>query len=259
MRPATNQPGVEVAGLRTPPNPFDLLAESAPELAEAARRLQSLAARKAEIDAKTAAFVRLAIAASVTTLDQAEIRRQVDDALVNGATKDELFEVLALASTVGLHSATVGLPVLVAELTAAGGNWQAGDQAVDDDRAELAQRYTAGRSYWARFNREFEGFLDQLLAVDPELFEAFMEFSLVPWRSGRLPAKTKELVYLALDVAVTHLYLPGARFHMRNALALGASIMELAAVLEIAVAFGLRSLEVGIPAVHAAGSERPGG
>lgn len=255
MRPATDGPGAEATGPRTPPSPFDLLAESAPELADAARQLQSLAARKADIDAKTAAFVRLAIAASVTTLDPAEIRRQVDDALAGGASQEELFEVLALASTVGLHSATVGLPVLVAELIAADGNWQA----ADDGRAELAQRYTAGRSYWARFDRVFEGFLEQLLAVDPELFEAFMEFSLVPWRSGRLPAKTKELVYVALDVAATHLYVPGARFHMRNALALGASITELAAVLEIAVAFGLRSLEVGIPAVRAAVSERPGG
>jgi len=43
--------------------------------------------------------------------------------------------------------------------------------------------------------------------------------------SGRtaLADKTKELVVIALNAAITHLYAPGVRRHMLNALKLGAT------------------------------------
>ena len=52
---------------------------------------------------------------------------------------------------------------------------------------------------------------------------AYLEFSAVPWRKNHLDDKTKELMYIAVDAAATHLYVPGIRQHIRAALQAGAT------------------------------------
>ena len=44
--------------------------------------------------------------------------------------------------------------------------------------------------------------------------------------------KVKELVYCAFDVASTHLWLPGLKLHIRNALGYGATPTEVMEVIE---------------------------
>ena len=41
---------------------------------------------------------------------------EVGNALVYGATREEVLEVIELASVIGIHSCTVGVPILVEEL-----------------------------------------------------------------------------------------------------------------------------------------------
>ena len=43
----------------------------------------------------------------------------------------------------------------------------------------------------------------------------------MPWRNGPLEPKVKELVLLAMDAAATHLFEPGIRQHVRNAIGTG--------------------------------------
>ena len=69
----------------------------------------------------------------------------------------------------------------------------------------------------------------------------------VPWRSGVLRAKEKELIYLAVDATPTHRYLPGLRLHVVNALERGASRAEIVGALDIAAAAGP---SWGIPAAR---------
>ena len=88
---------------------------------------------------------------------------------------------------------------------------------------------------------------DQLLAWDPEFFEAYFNFSAVPWRRSVLPPKTKELIYIAVDASTTHLYEPGLRRHIRNALKLGTTREEILEVLELVSVLGIHACNLGVP------------
>jgi alkylhydroperoxidase/carboxymuconolactone decarboxylase family protein YurZ len=57
----------------------------------------------------------------------------------------------------------------------------------------------------------------------------------------------KELVYIAFDAAATHLYAPGLKLHMRNAVRLGATAEEITEVLEIVSIIGIHTATVGVP------------
>jgi alkylhydroperoxidase/carboxymuconolactone decarboxylase family protein YurZ len=57
----------------------------------------------------------------------------------------------------------------------------------------------------------------------------------------------KELIYCAFDCASTHLYKPGLKLHMKNALGYGATPEEIMEVLEIATLLSLHTLEVATP------------
>ncbi len=85
------------------------------------------------------------------------------------------------------------------------------------------------------------------MELDPELFEAYVEFSSVPWRTGVLEPKVKELMYCAFDAAATHLYVPGLKLHMRNALRYGATREELMEMLEIVSVIGIHGALVAAP------------
>lgn len=59
----------------------------------------------------------------------------------------------------------------------------------------------------------------------------------------------KELVYCAFDAASTHLYVPGLKLHMKNALGCGATPQEILEVLEIATLLSLHTAHVAMPIV----------
>ena len=48
------------------------------------------------------------------------LRLHIKNAIGYGATREEILEVMELASVIGIHSCTVGVPILVEELAAAG-------------------------------------------------------------------------------------------------------------------------------------------
>lgn len=57
----------------------------------------------------------------------------------------------------------------------------------------------------------------------------------------------KELIYCAFDAAATHLYVPGLKLHMHNALGYGASPEEVMEVLEIATQLSLHTAHLAMP------------
>jgi alkylhydroperoxidase/carboxymuconolactone decarboxylase family protein YurZ len=86
-----------------------------------------------------------------------------------------------------------------------------------------------------------------VLALSPDFFEAYMRFSSVPWQHGRLEPKVKEFIYIAIDAATTHLYAPGTRIHIRNAIGYGATSQEIMEVLELISVLGIHSTTHGVP------------
>jgi hypothetical protein len=74
-----------------------------------------------------------------------------------------------------------------------------------------------------------------------------VNFSSVPWRSGPLDPKIKEFVYIAVDAAATHLYVPGIRQHIKLALSHGATAEEIMEVLELTATLGIHACNIGVP------------
>ena len=82
---------------------------------------------------------------------------------------------------------------------------------LSDRQKQLREDFVSNRGYWSPL-------WQQVLELSPEFFEAYSGFSSVPWKHGPLAPKVKELIYVAANIATNHLYLPGARTHMANAL-----------------------------------------
>lgn len=88
---------------------------------------------------------------------------------------------------------------------------------------------------------------DQMAEMDPDYLEAFLAFRAVPQKQGPLPQKTKELIMIAINAATTHLWAPGVRRHMQNALREGATSAEILEVLQLTSIMGVHSMTLGVP------------
>jgi len=88
---------------------------------------------------------------------------------------------------------------------------------------------------------------DQLRELDPEFMEAYLAFRSVPQKNGPLPQKVKEMILVAINAATTHLYGPGVRRHVRNALKAGATREELLEVIQLTTVMGIHSCNLAIP------------
>lgn len=82
---------------------------------------------------------------------------------------------------------------------------------------------------------------------DPEFLEAYLRLRNVPFRNGPLPRKFKELILVAINAATTHLYAPGVRRHIRNALQHGATRDEILEVIELTTVLGIHSSNLAVP------------
>ena len=111
---------------------------------------------------------------------------------------------------------------------------------MDERRRRMREEFIDARGYW-------NAFWDGLLELDPEFFNAYLEFSGVPWGKGPLSPKEKELIYIAIDAATTHLYEPGLRQHIQNALGHGATREEIMEVYELVSVLGIHACTLGVP------------
>jgi alkylhydroperoxidase/carboxymuconolactone decarboxylase family protein YurZ len=196
---------------------------------------------------KVREFLFIAVDAAATHLYTPGIRQHVRAALDAGATTAEVMEVLELTSTLGIHAANIGIPLLVEVLEEEG--LRDGPAPLDERQERLKAEFTATRGYW-------HAFWDEILELDPDLFEAYVAFSSVPWHTGTLEPKVKELVYCAFDASATHLYVPGLKLHLRNALHHGASVAEILEMFEIASVVGIHAATTGAPILAEIAAER---
>ena len=88
---------------------------------------------------------------------------------------------------------------------------------------------------------------DQLRSLDPEFMESYLQFRSVPHKNGPLPQKFKELILVAINAATTHLYGPGVRRHMQNALKAGATPEEILEVIQLTTVMGIHSCNLAVP------------
>ena len=112
---------------------------------------------------------------------------------------------------------------------------------LSERQKQLKEKFIKERGYWS------EGLWGEVLKLDPNFFEAYLNFSTVPWKHGVLSPKIKELIYTAIDASTTHLYEPGLRQHIGNALKYGATKEEIMEVLELVSVLGIHTCTMGVP------------
>ena len=131
-----------------------------PTFFSASVSLTAVPRQKSHLSRKNQALIGLAV-------DVAAARKE-------GASVDEILEVIQLSSTLGIHACNIGVPLLV-EVLKENGNYQ--DEITkpfDESQEKLKQEFTQNRGYWHTFWEDF-------LRLDPEFFKAYLDFSSVPW------------------------------------------------------------------------------
>jgi alkylhydroperoxidase/carboxymuconolactone decarboxylase family protein YurZ len=233
-----------------------------PDMFASALRLTSVPKRRGHLSPRVQSLVSIAVSAASTHLHVPSIHRHTKAALANGATKAEIVEVLSLTSTLGIHACTVGVPILFEVLEEQGKPFPKGMEGMSQEQCAMKEDFEKKRGYW---NTLWE----ELLRLSPEFFDAYTEFSSVPWVNeggrGVLEPKVcllafvecrtspwanrtqvKELIYCAFDTAATHMYQPGLKLHMRNVLNYGGTAEEIMEVMELATLLSISTMDVGL-------------
>ena len=118
----------------------------------------------------------------------------------------------------------------------------------DEDRVICPVDQICACAAYMKAIGQWNGAWDPFLALDPAWTDAFMGVGAGIYGSGVMP--TKEiggLVSIASDASFTHMYAPGTRRHIHNALKAGASIEEVFEVLKICASQGVQACNLGVP------------
>ena len=218
---------------------WDLLLRDDPDYFEAYLNFSSAPWRHGSLAPKVKEFIYIAIDTSATHMFKPGLRIHVQNALKHGATRAEIMEVLELSSEMGIHSCSTGMPILVEEMHALG--------LAPETPPPLSAAQVALRERFIAVLGDWHAGWEQLLAMAPEFFAAYLEMAEVPRRGTQLDAKTKELVLIGLSAAVTALHHNELRSHIRRALQLGATPAEVAEVLQLISVLGIHAFTLGMP------------
>jgi alkylhydroperoxidase/carboxymuconolactone decarboxylase family protein YurZ len=97
---------------------WDALLDLDEDFFEAYTRFSSVPCVSGTLEPKIKELIYTAFDVSATHLYVSGLRQHIRNALDYGATREEVLEVIELASVIGIHSCTVGVPILVEELAA---------------------------------------------------------------------------------------------------------------------------------------------
>jgi len=229
----------ELAATATEPGPWEsaleVLREWDPKWAEACVRMSTNPWHSGVLTRKLVELIGVAINSACTNLNPQGTRRHIQKALEAGASRDEILFVLKCASVMSLHSCSLGAPILLEEAKTAG--------IEPKPAASVATPACDHMKAIGQWNALWNPFYQ----LDPEWTDAFMEAGVSIYASGALPPKDIELLSVAFDASYTHMYAPGTRRHIRNALKAGATMEEIFEVLKLCVAHGVQACNLGVP------------
>jgi hypothetical protein len=203
------------------------------DLRALARESTTLLAEGASLSPFEKALLHVGLTASVTALDRSAASAAIDAAFAAGASSQQVQEVVSLVSGLGVHSLMMTAPMIIAAATRAG---ESAGGPLTVEQQKLWGRYVGEDPFWESFECEMPGFLEAMLRLSPDQFAAFFEYCAVPWKSGAVRARIKELVAMAVDATPAHRFLPGFRLHLANAIALGVGRLAIDEALDLAEA-----------------------
>lgn len=195
-----------------------------------AQLLETLAVQDGQgLSEQERAFVVLGLATALPCLNRADVEEAIDAAFRQGATATQVQEIVSLVSGLGVHSLMISAVAIVSRAEGMDIGFSPEQQGVWDARV-------GDDPFWAGMEAELPGFLRAMLLLSTEQFEAFFDYCAVPWKSGTVRARVKELVALATDAMPTHVFMPGLRLHLRNAVSLGVTRQAIEECLALAAA-----------------------
>jgi len=215
------------------------LREWDPAWAETCARMTLNPWKSGVLPRKLVELIGVAVNAACTNLNPEGTRRHIRNALKAGATKEEILFVLKCASVMSIHSCSLGAPILLEEAKAAG----------VQPRPKTAAATPACDKMKAigQWNSAWDPFYE----LDPAWTDEFMATGAGIYGSGVMPAKDVELLSIAFDASYTHMYAPGTRRHIKNALKAGATMEEIMEVLKLCVVQGVQACNLGVPILAA--------
>ena len=211
------------------------LREWDPAWAEKCTRMATNPWRSGVLSRKLVELIGVGLNAACTNLNPEGTRRHIRAALGAGATRDEILTVLKMASVMSIHSCSLGAPILLDEAKSAGAMPTAKPAAPTPacDKMKTIGQWNVA---W-----------DPFYELDPVWTDEFMATGAGIYASGILPAKDVELLSIAFDASYTHMYAPGTRRHIHNALNVGATMEEIMEVLKLCVVQGVQACNLGVP------------
>lgn len=184
---------------------------------------------------KTVELVALAWCAACTNLNAEGTQRHIRGALDAGATRDELLMVLKMASLLSIHTCSLAAPILLEEAHAAG------------IQPNLSQACETPVCDHMKTSGQWNSAWDPFFNLDSAWTESFIAAGAPVYLGQVFSPKLAELLSIAFDASITHMYSPGTRRHIHNALRAGATVEEIMAVLKICVAQGVQACNLGVP------------
>jgi alkylhydroperoxidase/carboxymuconolactone decarboxylase family protein YurZ len=217
------------------------LRQTAPTIHEAASEFWRSAHSTGALTPRMKELVLVALHGTVTSLDAPALKRHVDRALAAGATPQDVLDVMLTITGAANHALYFAVPVLMREIEAAGGP--------DAQLPEATPEALAIKEAFIRTRGVWNAQRDVLVRMMPEYFAALSKVSTASWKDGSLTRKERELVCIAIDCTVTHMFEPGLVLHIRCALEHGATRDEILDVFQLASLTGLESYILGAEAL----------
>jgi alkylhydroperoxidase/carboxymuconolactone decarboxylase family protein YurZ len=206
-----------------------------PEWAVACHAMSVRPWRSKILNRRFVELICVALNASPTTQNAVAIRRHTRAALAAGASRDEILFVIKCATVMSVRALGVAAPILLQEIDA-------------DDMGDCQPEVTPSPSCDAlRAAGHWNEAWDAFQRLDPHWTEQLMKPSAAIYDTELFSDREIELLNLALDASVNHLYAAGIRRHIQRALAAGATSAEILAVLQLCVGQGVQSANLAVP------------
>ena len=184
---------------------------------------------------KEVELIAVALSCACTNLDETGTRRHIRAALDHGASRDEILLVLKCGVGLAVHACSLGAPILLEEMKAAGAK-PAGGPSPATPACDAMRAIGQWNTVW-----------DPFYELAPAWTDLFFAFGASIYQSGIFTPRFIELISIALDASVTHMYAPGTRRHIKGALEAGATPEEIMTVLQICVSMGVQACAMGVP------------
>jgi alkylhydroperoxidase/carboxymuconolactone decarboxylase family protein YurZ len=185
---------------------------------------------------KLVELISLGLSVSCTNLQSVAARQHMRAALRAGASREEILCILKCASLLAIHSCSLGAPLLLEEAK------EIGVKSVQRETGAATPAVDKIREI-GQWNEAWNPFYE----LDPVWTDEFMASGTDVYVGKVFSAKDLELISIAFDASITHMYAPGVRRHIKAALKAGATIEEIMEVLKICVAQGIYACVLGVP------------